>query len=222
MSASLFAAIVLGQGTASPAPTIKTEIAKSGFYEINVAWPVFPDSHPLASVLNRETLTPVRLAQQEFVNAARSYSGPVQQDWALQIKPVVSYNSQKLVSIYYEHYEYAGGAHPNTFSYALNVAMIEGKPKKITLSEIAVDGAVREILELVRHRLSGIRFDRVSEEVAELPAETASKFLVSKNGLTFVFDRYSVGPYVEGEYIVKLRYAEIPGLINRDLIPEAR
>lgn len=202
-------------------PTIHQEVATAPGYTMNVAWPEFPKAHPLAETLNKLTPSAPRAAQAEFRKAVQSMEQRPNAPWELNIKPVVAYNTPKLVSILYNHFEYAGGAHPNTLTHVVNVAMIDGKPKQITLTDIAVDGAAPRILEMVYLRLTSVRMDRVSEEAAALPPETISKFIVGKGALTFIFDPYAVGAYVEGSYVIKLSYRDLAGYLRRDLIPEA-
>ncbi|MFM9872715.1 MAG: DUF3298 and DUF4163 domain-containing protein [Fimbriimonadaceae bacterium] len=217
-------ALVLAAVLAEKPITYKQiKIASPKKYEINIAYPEFSSKSPLTTLANNITKRYFTIQRQEFEKSAKDFDETPTVPWELELNGVVSYSSNNVISIFFDHYEYAGGAHPNGFTHCINVAMIDGKPKAIKLTEILAPGVdLSELIEgHVKPALNSLKMARVNEPLTDFPEDSNTHFAISKNGLTFPFDKYSVGPYVEGEYIVKLKWSDIPGLINRKIIPEA-
>ncbi len=222
MLSSLVLAAVLQKTITQPHVRSRNEM-RDGYYELDLAWYIFPETHPLASLANKAAWEPIGEVDQEFLNSLQSFNEKPTSPWTLAIKPTLSLYRTNLISILYDRYEYTGGAHPNSMTYTFNIGLINGEPKRLKLGDILADGVKEsDVLEgFVRPRLSKLRRDRTGEGVDSLPIATHEKFIITKNGLTFPFDKYSVGAYAEGDYLLKLRWTELRGLINKSIIPEA-
>lgn len=220
---STLVGIALVQSTITqPHIRSKNEI-RDQYYELDIAWYLFPETHPLANLANQASAEPTSEAESQFRTMIAEMTDKPIAEYTISVKPTLSLYRTNLISILYDHYEYTGGAHPNTFTHCINIGLIDGKPKRLKLGDILAPGIKEsDLLEgYVRPRVSKLRRDRIGEGVESLPIATHEKFIITKNGLTFPFDRYSIGAYVEGEYIVKLKWAELRGLINQQVIPEA-
>lgn len=221
---AIFLAAALTQTQTPPPITYKTQTeTQKNRFDLKLVWPVFNESTPLNDFANKVSPEPIRDFESGFKNSLKEYTETPTMAWDLTMVGTVSYYSPNIISIFYDHYEFTGGAHPNSFTHAINVGLINNKPKRIVLKDLLAPGITEsDILDkLVHPRLNKIREDRVGEAVEALPVATNREFVISKNGLTFVFDRYAVGAYVEGEYIVKLKWSDLKGLINKEVIPSA-
>jgi len=193
-------------------------------FNLKFEYPRFMGKSKLEEFANTTILKKLGTAEEEFLGAVQGFDEIPTTPWEIDITGIVSLKSPTLISVLLEHYEFTGGAHPNGFTHSINVALINNKPQSITLKHIVAPGkSTSAIIDgLVKPKLNEQKMARVNEPLSEFPADAESKFIVSKNGLTFLFDKYSVGPYVEGEYIVKLNWNELKGLINTKIVPQAK
>jgi hypothetical protein len=214
-------ALILGQ---AGGVQIKSKVeSREGWFTMKTAWPSFAETHPLQPLLNKAAQEPAREAESGFKEALQDFTEKPGILCELDVKPTISYNATNLVSILFDHYVNLAGPHPNSWTACINVGVVNGEVKRIKLGDLLVDGvSEQDVLEgFVRPRLSKLRRERVGEGLEALPVATHEMFVVSKNGLTFPFDRYTVGAYAEGDYLIKLKWSELKGMINRDMIPQA-
>lgn len=200
--------------------------SETGRYSINVAYPVFPNSHPLSKPVNDLIESSIQKGISNHKKAFAEYYDSYQHEWDLTIEPVIARNDSKVVSVLIYRSEYTGGNHPNTHTEAINVAVINKKPQSITLADIASPTATsyRILNDLVLPKINDARLKRTNDSettIADLPLSFSKNFIISKNGITFVYDAYTFGAYVEGSYDIKLSWAELRGQINKKIIPEA-
>lgn len=135
---------------------------------------------------------------------------------SLELKPVLSVAVGAVVSGYLEHYEYTGGAHPNTTHHPFVFALRAGKPARLHLSEVLVPEASIRDLEsrVILPKLNDAKKARGMEPLGALPSGTSESFFASSNGLTWIFSPYAVGAYVEGTYIIKATWAELDSFLS--------
>lgn len=127
--------------------------------------------------------------------------------------------SPQILVLDFSDYTFAGGAHPNSFGQYLNL-----NPQT---------GAVYDLNQLLKPD-SGIPLTRVAEEIFRKqqdlgPQENLGEagyffkddqfalnnnFLITKEGLTFLFNAYEVAPYVMGPIEIQIPYGAIKDLIN--------
>ena len=191
-------------------------------YSINIVWPEFKSADPIYKLFNTEVKEATHRHLVEFKQFSKeAISRPA--PWEHFVSTTISHKTSNVLSAIVETYDYSGGAHPNTWSETINIGMVNGKPKSLILKDLLNKGvSEQQILDyFVLPRLSDQRLQRSSENVDRLPEGTNAKFIISKNGLTFPFDKYSVASYAEGEFIVKVSWKELKGLINPKAIPYA-
>jgi hypothetical protein len=200
-----------------------TKEVKKDRYEINLTYVTFSPNTSLNKLANKLSAAAVQKSVKEFRDAGIEFDEAPTAPWSHEAGCTVSLSTTSLISVLIDKYEYAGGAHPNTWTNTINVALINGKPKQLTLKDILAPAATEsDILDvLVLPRVSEQRKNRSGETVDFLPDDTNKKFLISKNGLTFIFDKYSVASYAEGEFLVKLTWQDLKGLVNHKIIPSA-
>ena len=115
----------------------------------------------------------------------------------------VTYNQNDLVSIYFDQYEYAGGAHGLTVRYSdtWNFA----KSKRMELGEFFPDCAnyreyiIRSIDEQIQSKQGKEDFTYF-ENYQELVKENfrGNNFYLTEDGLVVYFQQYDIAPYSSG------------------------
>jgi hypothetical protein len=135
---------------------------------------------------------------------------------------VITYFSEKFVSIHLVAYEDAGGAHPNTFTMTLNLAMrSDAPPKKVELADLLVTGdASRKMLsDFCIAELKKAGASQVANGVLkELTLEEMSDFTVDPQKLTIYFDPYAVASYAEGAFEVSVPRSALSEAMKPDIL----
>lgn len=116
-----------------------------------------------------------------------------------------------LTSFYY----YTGGAHPNSHSQSLLVRKTESGVQAVELAELfdpSTDWLAEVTSQVVADLAAqGAEWVVTGEVTADAGLELAT-FTLEPAGLTFHFDPYAVGPYVQGAFRVTLPYADLTQL----------
>ncbi|QYK54587.1 MAG: DUF4163 domain-containing protein [Fimbriimonadaceae bacterium] len=199
---------------------------KNSKYSIKALYPVFPTSHPLSKPVNDLIDKSIQKGISNYKKSFAEFYDSDQHEWDLTIEPVISRNDSKVVSILFYRSEYTGGNHPNTHTDVVNVAVINNKPQSVTLADIAspTTTSYRILNDLVLPKINDARLKRTNDSentITELADLYGNTFVISKNGLTFIYDKYTFGSYVEGSYNIKLSWAELNGQISEQLIRES-
>lgn len=111
-------------------------------------------------------------------------------------------------------YEFAGGAHPNSWVTFLNFDSKSGRLLK--LEDLLKPGAKKD-LDRIGERLFNAQNGGESEGMWDFEPgqfELNNNFAIQKGGLTFVFNPYDIGPYVAGAPAVFIAYKEFKILIK--------
>lgn len=208
-------------------PTWKTiRESKKGRFSIDVAYPIFPNAHPLAKLTNDLVNKTIKASISNFKKDFAEFYDSDRPEWDLTIESIISRNDTKVMSILFYRTDYTAGNHPNTHTDVINVAVIKNRAQSITLADIASPNTTsyRILNDLVLPKINDARLKRTNDSentLTELPESFATNFIISKIGLTFIYDAYTFGSYSEGNYDIKLSWAELKGRINRQIIPEA-
>lgn len=116
--------------------------------------------------------------------------------------------SSLLSSYYYD----TGGAHPNSHMASLLLERTEGGAAQLNLSELfAADAdwlktlAARVLIDLAAQDATWV----VNGDMTTLSQDDLATFTLGPAGLTFYFDPYAVGPYVQGAFQVNVPYADL-------------
>lgn len=115
----------------------------------------------------------------------------------------VTYNQNCTLSLYFDQYEYAGGAHGLTFRYSDSWNL--QKSKRIELSDLFPhkahyrDYLIQVIDNRIELELSG-ESTMYFENYAQLVTETlkANNFYLTKEGVVIYFQQYDIAPYSSG------------------------
>lgn len=113
-----------------------------------------------------------------------------------------------------------GGAHPNQWSRWLNFDFESGK--LLTKEDVFQASAQSDIEQLLLEKLICLQAEQHPEEkVASLedlqhlgflqmtPMYIPENFLLGKDALMFLFNRYDIAPYSAGEIVIEIPYEEI-------------
>jgi hypothetical protein len=138
--------------------------------------------------------------------------------------PVVTHFSPGLVSLVLSRYEYAGGAHPNSGFVTITARIEGGRVRELTLAGLFkpdapfLDTLSPLLLDDLKRQEAAFVVDGT---VAELGPDDLDLFTVSRKGITFYFQPYAVGPYVQGPFESAVSWDALSGLVNRDLLESA-
>lgn len=193
--------------------------SKKGFYEATASYPVFTGAGAVVKLANAQVAQQAKSDYDRFVGDAKQGSrelGRPTMAWAYESKAIVALANETLVSLYFDRYEFSGGAHPNTFQLPLNFGLVDGEAKRLKLGDLVKPGSAGTILsQIVRPRLNNAKRIRGGDPVDSIEASLADSFVITRAGLTWLFPTYSVGPYVEGSYEVKVPYSDLaPYLVS--------
>lgn len=223
--------VVLGLGLATfgaPSPdaplthkTVWLKVSSPKKWQANVAVAQFGGKSALAKAVNAHVMTSAKTRLAEFLKMAKqSYDDlPTHHLNTYDETVAVHTETGALVSMSIEIVGFTGGAHP-WHSFAFETwAVRSGKPRKLRLADLLVGGS--SALEKVSAAVIGkLRDDPGAAwvqdgEVRELDKDTAEHFVVTRNGLRFIFAPYLMGPYSSGPISVNLSWAELAGIVDR-------
>lgn len=196
---------------------------KKGRYELNLHWVELSPKSAVNDLANKLIKSAVMGDIAEFkIDAMEPGYKPVA-PWEHEVGCTVSMATPNLVSVLIDTYNYSGGAHPNGWTEVVNVALIGGQARQLTLKDLLAPGVTEsDVLDvIVLPRANAAKRERGMDEIDTLPEETNRKFVISKYGLAFPFDKYAIGAYAEGEYLVKIPWRDMKGLVNPKVIPFA-
>lgn len=148
---------------------------------------------------------------------------------AVQITQLTSDMVSALVSTY----EYAGGAHPNGYSTAINIDLSNGE--KLKTEDVFAFGAIERLTDDCRTAIIKTKADMHNQPEDEAAKELDDEYgpeirnhitdmntwHFNENGATITFNAYEIGPYAEGEFICEFSHevlrelARQPELIRR-------
>lgn len=196
-----------------------TLLRQQKFITATGSYPSFFAAAPAFATISSHMRNSIATAQQKFLQEARANQRVLPRGMTLSAEYhfAIKYYAHNLVSLLETHIEYPGGAHPNTTYISYNVQMVNGKPTPFTLSDLfqpgspCVSALSDYILTNLRHRGA----DWVTNgQLTSFKASDLSTFYLRPTSITFVFDPYAVGPYVQGAFFVLVPYTHVCANIN--------
>lgn len=181
----------------------------------NVQYPVFVGRGSFVKDVNRSVYKFVEKYVSDFEKGARDFQrdipGRPTADWELDIKFTVSISTEGLISLIVHSYDYSGGAHPNSFDDCLNYQNRVGRAYKLQFSDLLRKGNSTSdfVGEFILPEVNRQKIARQVETVDSIESKLMDHFVLTPAGIAFLFNKYDVGPYVEGEYMVKLPWTEV-------------
>lgn len=123
------------------------------------------------------------------------------------------------------NYQFTGGAHPSTFTNWTNINANTGKELKKT--DVFTEGSDEKIIELItNHLLTDINNRLKTDTITSLQGlrdngmllnidlYVPDNFLVTDEGVKFLYNRYEIAPYAMGDFQMNIPYAEIENLMK--------
>lgn len=210
-------------------PDCKTDTCDAS---VKASYPVFEDknlnkfvSKTLASspYLEKE-YSSIAIAADSFINEYMAYKKEVPQSlagysWEQNLK--VAYQNTNIISFIYEAFSYTGGAHgqENTLYFNFN----RTANKVLNLNDILIKNYHPELTKIAEEI-----FRKNEELTAEEPLNgyffenntfsLNNNFLITKNGLQFMYNPYEIKAYAFGQTIILIPYQKINHLINENSI----
>lgn len=199
--------------------------SKAKIWESKSVSPRFGSDSPVAQIATAETADQVKSQLARFMEAAREFESENRTPVAIlnhETGPIVSIAMRDFVSLYLSTYEYTGGAHPNRHYIGMTWGMVDGKARRLRFADLLKEGedasAVASKVVVPKLISVGASWFKSGEKIA-LETAQADNFVVTKAGITWLFSPYDAGPYVEGEFFIKVPWSELKGHL-RDRRPE--
>ena len=133
----------------------------------------------------------------------------------------IFYNSDYLLALIKTDYSYLGGAHPNTFIDYLNFDLATGEIIKLNdILKPGYEGKLNKIGEEKFKELYQLSDSLTYEEqgfwIENEEFQLNNNFLLSKSGISFLFNSYEIAPYAFGAPEVYISFDDIKDLIKDD------
>ncbi len=197
-------------------PTGRIEKRKPGYYSANGTFPLLPRTHVqgmaslgFESIVKGSVHRFLKFCEEDITEKPRA-------PWDHQSFVTLTMNSPTLVSGMATHYEYTGGAHPNTTYTCMTWGIKNGKAQRLRLTDLCKPNSNPQA------QLQAVIFGKLVKNpqamwiqegtVSEMSAAQFDSFVVRPDGLEYVFAPYEMGPYAAGTVLCKLKWSEIPGL----------
>lgn len=186
-------------------------------YYAELQYPHFSSKSAVAQLANKEALKFVKNQFGEFQHFAKEYFSEGNEspaEWYHEASPTISIASDSVISMIWYQYDYSGGAHPNRFYTGLTV-MSSGKNSASVMEfkDLFIDESSELIFRttVLSSLVEQARQNRIGEasEMLSLTREQCADFVLTPSGIAFMFEPYAVGSYVEGEYMVKMKWSEL-------------
>jgi hypothetical protein len=208
---SLFGALAALGAAAEGPVTFKVERSHGKGWTSRVRYPIFGGG----SALHRQATTAFRAVIAKdlthYQSEARKHAGRNQPGpWSFEADPTISLDSSRVVSGFFAESTYQGGAHGMAFYKPVTVGVTNGKARRLRLFDLFVPGTdpVRLCSDLLMARLRhDERADWVKDgTVTSFNAKALSKWVVTRTGITFLFDPYELGSYAAGPFEIKIPF----------------
>ncbi|MFZ4507986.1 MAG: DUF3298 domain-containing protein [Fimbriimonas sp.] len=191
---------------------------KSDYWSISVAYPKFSARTTSAAFANKWARVTEGKVFDEFLAQAKRDLPELKRmrssaQYDLLVQPTITLQSALVCSGYATSYAYTGGAHGMTSFTPINVS---SSGKTIKLADLFVRGAdsVGECSYAILGEL--LRQERgsyvLSGEWKRLEPAQVNQFVLTPDGILFLFGPYELGPYSDGAFLVKIPYSRLQGL----------
>lgn len=139
--------------------------------------------------------------------------------YALDISGSAVYNKPKALSVSIGYYINTGGAHPN--SYTKYFVFNPKTGKQLKLSDVFINSFDTKLNKLIDKRYRENNklkdTDRLDGEMGMLFENFIKfndNFILTKDGIEFLYNRYEIAAYVYGEIEVKFSYKELQEILK--------
>lgn len=159
--------------------------------------------------------------EEEWGDKAEYYSNTLDyMNWEYYISGGFGDVSHNMVSYIYTYYAYTGGAHGNSSTSCININAETGE--SISEDKFFIDGYEEELSKLLRNGLKA-SFDKEYGENSDeyeclfvKDIEPNGNFMITKEGISYIYNTYEIAAYVMGAIYVPLTWEEIEPLLRKE------
>lgn len=205
---------------AMPATVSQIHLSKDKHWDVTVAYPSFAGSSSVARLATKEYARVGHFLATDFVEQVKKGWDPkVGQGWVMEAKAIMGTESPKIVSGYYEICLAGGRPHSELLYRTINVGFVGGKAKILNLRDIAKSPADFDSIydKAIIPALTKLKKERGINELMEFDKSLVHSFVITPGGITWMFEPYSVGPYIEGTYEVKVPWGQVKKYLRTDI-----
>lgn len=201
---------------------------------IKIQYPVFSGDEETANVINGKIVEIIKSNLNEneknldfrqiMDNFINSYHNAIKEfpelnGWVNERVVDVYYDSLNILGLSFSNYSFEGGAHPNSSIFYYNFNLLNRQ--QINLKDIFIPGYETELERIA---------EAVFRKALQLPSDADltqegyffengkfklnNNFLITENGIKFLFNTYEIAPYVFGETEVFIDYSQLKAILN--------
>jgi len=126
----------------------------------------------------------------------------------------VTFNSNCLLSFYYDNYTYTGGAHGNTLRLANTFSLLSGFNVPLSAFFKSDTDYIKKLTQIIIKQADqnqasnpGIYFDNYRELIVQF--FNKNSFYLTKDGLVIYYGQYDIAPYSSGIIEFTIPYSEL-------------
>lgn len=173
----------------------------------------------------REDIQKLLVSDSILVEGTNENSFPAWYNRTYSLLTFFDEGHQGIINVCADIFVDLGGAHPNQWSRWMNFKPTDGS--MITLEEVFPQASQPELKRLLLNVLIRQQADLHSNENIETVEDLQKigflkftemyipdNFLLGKETVSFLFNRYDIAPYAAGSIVIELSYKEIGTLIN--------
>ncbi|MGC8820616.1 MAG: DUF3298 and DUF4163 domain-containing protein [Fervidobacterium sp.] len=166
--------------------------------------------------INEEIESKIRQFVQQIKSTSQEdfKSGIQRFPYEAYVKTQLRYNDGKIISFVVYYYGYTGGAHGSTIFDTYNIDIENLRVLKLydIIQEDAEKVVKQEIVRQIEERKSDF-FEDATATVFSKDISTM-RFVISKEGITFIFDQYELAPYSTGMPEFVLPWSILDGFLK--------
>lgn len=214
---------VVGHGQTTPKLRIETlRSAEKGKWRAVAQVPSFATDGALEQCAGPELATALEDGFYAFVGRAyrlnqKPAPGLPRREWTYASKVTSSVVRPDLVSLFATVETDFGGAHGMMATLPFTYGFVRSRAKRLTAADLLKPGLdpVAVLSDIVLPRLRKLDAAWVTDgTVKALSPKQCDAFVVTPSGVTFLFDPYEMGPFVQGPFQVKVPFADLADVLD--------
>ena len=132
--------------------------------------------------------------------------------WERSLNGYIAGDHGDIISYIVSTYDFSGGAHGSSAELAFNFNRKSGEI--IDEDDIFTEGSAVELSKLLSARLQSAFDEEAYNSLFVKDIEPNGNFIVSDEGMTYIYGQYEIGPYYLGIIKLTLPWEELEGLLK--------
>jgi uncharacterized protein len=207
-----------GPGAPSFLPHLFFQEGTPTTYEVNLGYPQIVSPETAGERALNEALEMAAMGDSSTFLAELGpddFVPPGQMDYELSYR--IAYADANLVSVGFDIYSYGGGAHPNSWTRAVN--FLTGEGRELVFADMFDETGAAALRKICGRQIReekaerGVPADLIATDVTDQTLDgvvrVPLKWVFDEPGLLINFDAYSIGAYVEGSYVCAIDAATL-------------